>query len=159
VLERAESHGKPEPAILPFGVEELDVRLPAAGLQLGRLHEVIEGGPAAEYAGLAALFTAGVLARIPGPVLWCLRGRDLFAPALARTDDRAGELRPEAIDPRVTLAPMTAGREVVEDYRAIGLSLRAHPLSFLRERLPERGYTPCSTLRKHQTDAAPRLPG
>jgi protein ImuA len=84
VLERAESHGKVEPAILPFGVEALDARLPAEGLQLGHLHEVIEGGPAAEYAGLAALFTAGVLARIPGPVLWCLRGRDLFAPALAR---------------------------------------------------------------------------
>jgi protein ImuA len=29
------------------------------------------------------LFVAGVLARIDGPVLWCLRRRDLFAPALA----------------------------------------------------------------------------
>ena len=26
----------------------------------------------------------GVVARLAGPVLWCLRGRDLFAPALAR---------------------------------------------------------------------------
>jgi error-prone DNA polymerase len=47
----------------------------------------------------------------------------------------------------VTLAPMTTGREVVEDYRAVGLSLRAHPLGFLRDRLAERGYKPCSTLR------------
>ncbi|WP_456725993.1 hypothetical protein [Bradyrhizobium sp. USDA 3397] len=30
------------------------------------------------------MFTAGIAARIRGPVLWCLRGRDLFAPALAR---------------------------------------------------------------------------
>jgi len=29
------------------------------------------------------LFTAGVLARLKGPILWCLRARDLFAPALA----------------------------------------------------------------------------
>lgn len=41
-------------------------------------------GTAAHYAGLAALFAAGITARMRGPVLWCLKGRDLFAPALAR---------------------------------------------------------------------------
>ena len=56
----------------------------ARGLQLGDLHEVIEGRAASEYAGLATLFAAGVVARLAGPILWCLRGRDLFAPALAR---------------------------------------------------------------------------
>jgi error-prone DNA polymerase len=35
----------------------------------------------------------------------------------------------------VTLAPLTDGREVVEDYRSIQLSLRAHPVSFLRDQL------------------------
>ena len=59
-------------------------RGPGGGLTLGHLHEVIEGGPAGEYAGLATLFTAGILARVAGPVLWCLRGRDLFAPVAAR---------------------------------------------------------------------------
>src|SRR4051812_44890988 len=83
-LERMENHGDRELAALPFGVSELDRRLPGGGLTLGHLHEVIEGGPAGEYASLATLFTAGILARVPGPVLWCLRGRDLFAPALAR---------------------------------------------------------------------------
>jgi error-prone DNA polymerase len=42
---------------------------------------------------------------------------------------------------------MTLGREVVEDYRSVGLSLRAHPLGFLRQRLRELGYHPCRTLR------------
>ena len=83
-LERMEQHGGRELAALPFGVDELDRRLPGGGLTLGHLHEVMEGGPAGEYAGLATLFAAGILARVPGPVLWCLRGRDLFAPALAR---------------------------------------------------------------------------
>ena len=70
--------------MLPFGVEAVDEHLPGGGLALGHLHEVIEAGAASEYAGLATLFTAGILARLSGPVLWCLRGRDLFAPALAR---------------------------------------------------------------------------
>jgi error-prone DNA polymerase len=34
---------------------------------------------------------------------------------------------------------MTAGREVVEDYRSVGLSLRAHPVAFLRENLRNYG--------------------
>lgn len=83
-LERMESHGSRELGALPFGIPATDERLPGGGLPLGHLHEVIEGGPAAEYASLASLFTAGILARLRGPVLWCLRGRDLFAPALAR---------------------------------------------------------------------------
>ena len=83
-LERVVRQGSRELAALPFGISELDAKLPGGGLSLGHLHEVIEGGAAGEYAGLAALFTAGILARHPGPVLWCLRGRDLFAPALAR---------------------------------------------------------------------------
>jgi protein ImuA len=33
---------------------------------------------------VAALFAAGILSRLEGPVLWCLHRRDLFAPALAR---------------------------------------------------------------------------
>jgi error-prone DNA polymerase len=42
---------------------------------------------------------------------------------------------------------MTAGREVVEDYRSQGLSLRRHPLAFLRGDLRERRMIPCADLR------------
>jgi protein ImuA len=83
-LSRAESRGLAAGTVLPFGIAEMDARLPGGGLQRGQLHEVIEGGPAGEYAAVATLFAAGIAARIAGPVLWCLRGRDLFAPALAR---------------------------------------------------------------------------
>jgi protein ImuA len=83
VLERLETPGA-RGDVLPFGVGCVDEALPGGGLARGELHEVIEGGPAAEYAAVASLFTAGILARLPGPVLWCLRGRDLFGPALAR---------------------------------------------------------------------------
>lgn len=67
---------------LPFGVLALDRHLPSKGLPLGALHEVIEEGPASEFAGSATFFTAGIAARLKGPVLWCLTRRDLFAPGL-----------------------------------------------------------------------------
>jgi len=83
-LARMESQGRASAAVLPFGLAEVDAHVPGRGLQLGHLHEVIEGGAASDYAGLATLFAAGVVARLAGPVLWSLRSRDLFAPALAR---------------------------------------------------------------------------
>jgi error-prone DNA polymerase len=39
---------------------------------------------------------------------------------------------------------------VVEYYRSKGLSLRGHPLSFLRQSLQDRGYHSCATLRTAQ---------
>jgi error-prone DNA polymerase len=79
---------------------------------------------------------------------WAIKSlRDEALPLFAAADDRDNILRPEIIEPAMTLTPMTLGREVVEDYRSKGLSLRAHPLQFLRQNLSERGYVPCSTLR------------
>jgi protein ImuA len=68
---------------LPFGVPAIDAHLPWGGLPLGQVHECLEEGVAGEHAAAATLFAAGILARCKGTVLWCLRGRDLFAPALA----------------------------------------------------------------------------
>jgi error-prone DNA polymerase len=79
---------------------------------------------------------------------WAIKGlHDEALPLFAAADDREGVLRPEAIEPAVTLPPMIAGREVVADYRSVGLSLRAHPVAFLRENLQARRYLPCSALR------------
>jgi protein ImuA len=79
-LERGSQRRKP----LPFGVPHIDEHLPDHGLARGTLHEIIEAGPASEFAGAATLFTAGIAARLKGPVLWCLTRRDLFAPGLLR---------------------------------------------------------------------------
>src|ERR687885_87268 len=75
---------------LPFGVAPLDAHLPEGGLARGCLHEVVGGGPDLAHGAAAALFTAGVLARLKGPVLWCLKARDLFAPALAAAPPGGG---------------------------------------------------------------------
>jgi error-prone DNA polymerase len=46
------------------------------------------------------------------------------------------------MEPDVDLPPMPVGEQVVEDYRHLHLSLKAHPLSFLRGDLDARGITP-----------------
>jgi error-prone DNA polymerase len=44
-------------------------------------------------------------------------------------------------------------RKTIDDYNATGLSLRAHPLQFLRPRLEQRGVSPAISLRSE--DAMP----
>src|SRR5579871_858575 len=67
---------------IPFGVPAIDARL-NGGLSRGALHEVTGSGFGGWHGAAATLWLAGVLGRTEGPVLWCLRTRDLFAPALA----------------------------------------------------------------------------
>ncbi len=43
---------------------------------------------------------------------------------------------------------MPAPREVVEDYRSVGLSLRAHPVSFMRAELAAERMVTCAELRQ-----------
>ncbi|HEX2764421.1 MAG TPA: error-prone DNA polymerase [Allosphingosinicella sp.] len=50
-------------------------------------------------------------------------------------------------EPEVALARLTEGREVVEDYRAVQLTLRRHPVAFLRPELDRRGFVRCADLR------------
>ncbi len=69
---------------LPFGVEQVDSRLPGGGLAFGALHEVAGGGNGAIHAAAAALFSAGIAARTTGKVLWVMTQSDLFAPAIAQ---------------------------------------------------------------------------
>jgi error-prone DNA polymerase len=76
--------------------------------------------------------------------LWALKGlRDeplpLFAAASAREQKTVSEIH----EPTLTLRPMTTGREVVEDYGHVGLTLRDHPLSFLRADLARRRIVTC----------------
>ncbi|MGZ8350093.1 MAG: ImuA family protein [Allosphingosinicella sp.] len=78
--------------VLPFGVDALDKALLEGGLALGALHEVAGGGAGAVDGAAAALFAAGIGARSPGLVLWCVTRPDLFAPAV----DQAG-LHPDRI--------------------------------------------------------------
>ncbi len=75
----------------------------------------------------------------------------------------ASDLDGEGLDePRVDLPPMSLGEEVVEDYVAMRLTLRAHPLALLRDKLtppaslpppqagpPADGPAPKPAIRRH----------
>ena len=53
---------------------------------------------------------------------------------------------PQGPEPAVALPLMPKSAEVVDDYRTTRLSLRAHPLTFLRERYNERGVVRAADL-------------
>ena len=74
--------------------------------------------------------------------LWRIRGLGMSPLPLFA----AAEAREAGKEPLVPLAPLTEGREVVEDYRATQLSLRAHPVSFVRADLERYGTITCADL-------------
>ena len=87
--------------------------------------------------------------------LWQMRGLGaaplpLFAAADAREEGR---------EPEVVLAPLGEGREVVEDYRTVQLSLRAHPLSFLRPELDRMRITRCGDLARAKDGSRVEIAG
>jgi error-prone DNA polymerase len=74
--------------------------------------------------------------------LWEIRGlADTRLPLFAAADEAE-----EAAEPTVSLPAMTQGGEVVEDYRSVGLSLRRHPVAFLRDELTRERILPCAAL-------------
>jgi protein ImuA len=109
-IQRLEGAAARRRTVLPFGVKEIDRRLPGGGLALGALHEVAGGGNGAIDGAAAALFTAGIAARTRGRVLWCLVRQDLFAPAIGQaglSPDRV--IYVEASDEKSVLACFEEG--------------------------------------------------
>lgn len=105
--------------VLPFGIPEVDSRLPGSGLARGALDEIAGGGNGAIDAAAAPLFAAGIAARTTGKTLWCITRPDLFARALAQTGLAAARVvYVETGDDKTVLACMEEG------LRHGGLSLR-----------------------------------
>lgn len=75
--------------------------------------------------------------------LWAIKAlRDNPLPLFAASTERPPI--PEVNEVAVRLKAMTAGHEVVEDYSSVGLSLRAHPVSFLRDGLRQTKALTCA---------------
>jgi error-prone DNA polymerase len=76
--------------------------------------------------------------------LWATRGLGGEKNRLPLFDiPRLADIRRE---PDVDLPPMPIGEHVVNDYRYLSLSLKAHPVSFIRHRLTERSIVASETL-------------
>ncbi len=78
--------------------------------------------------------------------LWAVRGLSSDSLPLFAGGERFAE-------PATQVAPMKPGRQVVEDYRSTGLTLKRHPLSFLRRDLARQGMTRAAEL-SHGRDGA-----
>jgi error-prone DNA polymerase len=75
--------------------------------------------------------------------LWAICGFDqdvlpLFEFVAAPASDRD--------EPEVALPAMPLGEQVADDYRALSLSLKSHPVALLRAELARRGCVPCAEL-------------
>jgi error-prone DNA polymerase len=86
--------------------------------------------------------------------VWCFRREALWALRRLRDDvlplfaaAKAGHMpQPKLIEPMVTIVPMIDGRDLVEDHAHVGLTLRQHPVTFLRDELRQHGVMPCADL-------------
>jgi error-prone DNA polymerase len=94
------------------------------------------GVPVATLERLAAADAFRSLKLDRRAALWAVKGLDggSLQPILIRSD--SGDLFAE---PPVALPPTTLGEHVAEDYATTGLSLKAHPCTFFRDRLARRG--------------------
>jgi error-prone DNA polymerase len=79
--------------------------------------------------------------------LWAMKGVETAPPALF-----AARPAPPSPDLPAPLPPMPLGQHIIEDYHWTGLSLKAHPLSFLRDGLARRRMVPAAQLRHRRDD-------
>src|ERR1700733_9442301 len=116
----------------PFqSVDDLWRRAGAPSAALVELAEADAFRPALGLVRREALWATKALRDDPPP---------LFAAAAAREDEPVSEIS----EPTTALRPMTAGSEVVEDYGHVGLTLRRHPVAFLRDDLAARRIVTCT---------------
>lgn len=104
------------------------------------------GLPAGVIARLAEADAFGSLGLTRRDALWAAKALDnksaaerlpLFDRSVPRLRDR---------EPDIALPPMPPGQHIVHDYRTLSLSLKGHPLQFLRARLAAEGGLPAIRL-------------
>ncbi|OWV92666.1 DNA polymerase [Rhizobium sp. R72] len=77
--------------------------------------------------------------------LWAIKAlRDEPLPLFAAAAEREMQTIAEQQEPEVELRQMTDGHNVIQDYSHTGLTLRQHPIAFLRRDLQERNIITCS---------------
>jgi error-prone DNA polymerase len=88
--------------------------------------------------------------------LWEVKGLARAAPLPLFEWRQAQE---SGAEPAVALPQMALGEHVVSDYQTLRLSLKAHPMSFLREKLTRQRVAACQDLRKLKDGATVTVAG
>ena len=113
---------------------------------------------------LADADACGSLGLTRRDALWAVKAlgrvgdRDDDLPLFAMEEQSAPVARISR-EPDVSLPPMPIGEEVINDYRFLHLSLRAHPAQFLRSDLAARGISPNESLRRAASGMHARISG
>lgn len=77
--------------------------------------------------------------------LWAIKAlRDEPLPLFAAAAEREQRAVAEQQEPEVVLRQMTEGHNVIQDYTHAGLTLRQHPIAFLRKDLEARRIVTCA---------------
>ncbi|HEX6913619.1 MAG TPA: error-prone DNA polymerase, partial [Chitinophagaceae bacterium] len=85
--------------------------------------------------------------------LWQVSTRDTPAAMFS------GQPSADSLQENVSLPLMTEGEHVVQDYISTSLSVKAHPVSFVRDRLREQNIISAAELTRHQNGEQVRLAG
>ncbi len=88
--------------------------------------------------------------------LWEVRGLPKELPLPLFDHAQAAE---SGAEPQVTLPIMPLSEHVVNDYRTLRLSLKAHPMSFLRAAIASEGILSCADLRRTRDGARVSVAG
>ena len=91
--------------------------------------------------------------------LWAVKALDPLSSAERLPLFAAAGARNLQQEPDVHLPPMPLGEQVINDYQSLSLSLKAHPMSFLRERLAATGCRPSSDLQEIRTGREVKVAG
>ncbi|MEJ2515235.1 MAG: error-prone DNA polymerase [Gammaproteobacteria bacterium] len=136
-----------EPAVrlglrLVRGLSEAGARRTEDACRQRRFHDVNDLVRRAKLdrADLAALANAGALADLAGHrhrARWAVAGVEPSRPLLEDAPVREG---------LPMLRPPGEGRDIVADYRSLGLTLGRHPMALLRQRLADEGVISSSEL-------------
>lgn len=83
---------------------------------------------------------------------WVIEARrDEPLPLFLAAAEREARAIAEQQEPEVKLRQMTEGHNVVDDYSHVSLTLRHHPLSFLRHDLARKRIATCSDAMRRET--------
>jgi len=142
--------------------EHLAAQLDVARQAGGSFRDVAElrdraGLPSAHVERLAAADCFGSIALPRRQALWDAR---TLAPGAELPLFKFADARDEGAERRATALPrMPLSEEVIADYQTQRLSLKAHPMSFLRASLSERGFVRATELKTRKFRSTVNLAG